>query len=205
MAPYGYGYGMPTGPYRELDALVMPKFGQLANVCTKCSNPQVAAYPRKSFSFTPQWVMFVFLVSPLIAAILSAVVRKTAAFNVPLCHACDNEWKKGNRNLALSFGVGLVMFLIGVGLCAAELEEVGGPLIGFSFLALLVAPLTVHFAYRRRRTLWVKKIDDRAAWLVGMHGAAIDAACMGQHTVPMGAPGLPQMQGQPYTPPHLMG
>ncbi len=205
MAPYGYGHGMPTGPYRDFDALVMPKFGQLANVCTKCSNPQVAAYPRKSFSFTPQWVWLAFFVSPLIGAILSAVVRKSAAYNVPLCQACDNEWKKGNRNLALSFGVGIVMLLLGIGLCAGELEEVGGPLIAFSFLALLVAPLIVQFTYRRQRTLWVKKIDDRSAWLMGLHAAAADASCMGQNTVPMGAPmPMQQMQGQPYTPPHLM-
>lgn len=206
MAPYGYGYGMPTGPYRDFDALVMPKFGQLANVCTKCSNPQVAAYPRKGFSFTPPWVWIAFFVSPLIGAILSAVVRKSAALNIPLCQQCDAEWKKGNRNLALSFGIGVVMFLVGVGLCAADLEDAGAPIIGFAFLALLIAPIIVQFAYRRRRTLWTRRIDDRSVWIMGMHPAAIDATCMGQNTAPMGGPAVPQqmMQGQ-YTPPHLMG
>ncbi len=205
MAQYGYGYGMPTGPYRDFDALVMPKFGQLANVCTKCSNPQVAAYPRKNFSFTPQWVWIAFCVSPLIGAILSGVMRKSAAFNVPLCQSCDAAWKKGNMNLALSFGVGVVTLLIGIGLCAADLEAIGGPLIGFSFLALLVVPLTVQFAHRRPRTLWTKKIDDRSVWLMGLHASAADATCMGQNTIPMQGPPQMQMQGQPYTPPHLMG
>jgi len=208
MSPYGYGYGMPTGPYRDFDALVMPKFGQLANVCTKCSNPQVAVYPRKGFNFTPQWVWLAFLVSPLIGAILSAVVRKTAAFNVPLCQHCDAEWKKGNRNLALSFSVGVVTFLLGVGLCAADLEEAGGPLIGLSFLALLVVPIIVQFAYRRQRTLWARRIDDRSCWIMGMHQGAIDATCNGQNTAPMmpmaNMGGPPMQQMGPYSPPHMM-
>jgi hypothetical protein len=206
MSPYGYGMGgMPVGPYRDFDALVMPKFGQMAGVCVKCASPQCAAYPRKSFTFTPPWVWVVFFISPLIGLIMSAVVRKSAALNVPLCHGCNEEWKKGNRNLGFSFGVGLSLFLVGIGLCAAELENIGAPLLGFSVLALIIAPVIVQFAYRRQRTLWARKIDDRSVWLMGVHGLAIEATCMRQNTAPMMDPALSGPPMQSYTPPHLMG
>ena len=201
--PYYAGYGQQVGPYRDFDALVVPKFGQLAPACTKCGSPHVFAYPSKRFSFTPQWVLIAFFVSPLIGAILSAVMRKNAVFNVPLCQPCDREWKNGNRNLALSFIPGVATFLLGVALCMAELEDVGGPLIALSVLLLIAAPLIVQLAYRKKRTIWVRRIDDRAAWLMGVHPLAADAACARQQTVPMIPGGLPAMGGGPYNPPHL--
>jgi hypothetical protein len=206
MSPYYYGGQQPFGAYREFESLVVPKMGQLANVCSKCANPQCTAHPRKAFSFTPPWVFVAFLVSPLIGVILSAVVRKSAAYNVPLCGACDAAWRKANMTLFLSFLPGVAMFILGIVLLAADVDA-GGALLGFGILVGIFAPIVVQFAHRRGKTIWAKKIDDRFAWLVGMHPAAIDAACQ-QSAAMMGQMGMPQpmamMPAQPYVPPHLM-
>jgi hypothetical protein len=201
---YGQGFG---AAYREYDALVMPKGGQLASVCAKCANPQTAAAPRKSFGFTPQWVYLVFMISPLIGLILSAAMRKSAAFNIPLCQACDQSWKAANRNLLLSFLPGLGMFILGIILCVVDLDDVGGPLIVISLLVLLFAPLVVNFGFRRRRIMWAKRIDDRYAVLAGMHQMAIEASVQpqgGNMQMGMHQQQVPMMPGQPYVPPHLM-
>jgi hypothetical protein len=206
MTPYYYGGQPQFGAYREFEALVVPKMGQLANVCAKCSNPQVAANPRKSFSYTPPWVFVAFAVSPLIGAILSAVVRKSAAYNVPLCSACDAAWRKANLTLGLSFLPGVGTSVLGIALLVGDIDA-GGAILGLGLLAAVFAPIIVQVAARRKKTIWTKKIDDRSAWLVGMHPGAIDAAC--QHSaMMMGQMGAPQpmamMPGQPYVPPHLM-
>jgi hypothetical protein len=206
MTPYYYGGQQPFGAYRELDALVVPKMSQLANICAKCSNPQCTAHPRKSFSFTPQWVFLAFLVSPLIGAILSAVVRKSAAYNVPLCSGCDAAWRKANMTLLLSFLPGIAMFILGIVLLASDIDA-GGGILGLGLMVGIFAPIIVQFAVRRGKTIWARKIDDRFAWLVGLHPAAIDATCQ-QSAMMMGQMGAPQpmamMPPQPYVPPHLM-
>jgi hypothetical protein len=200
----GNAYGQAFGTYRELDALVVPKMGQLANVCAKCSNPQCTAHPRKSFSWTPPWVFIAFLVSPLIGAILSAAMRKSVAYNVPLCTACDAAWKKANLNLLLSFLPGIGTSVLGIILLAADIDA-GGALLGLGIMAAIFAPIIVQFAHRRGKQLWAKRIDDRYAWLVGLHPVSIDAACQ-QTAMMMGQMGIPQqmMPPQPYVPPHLM-
>ena len=205
MQPY-YGQ-QQIAAYREGDGLAVPKNGQLANVCVKCSSPQVAVHPRKSFSFTPQWTYIVFFVSPLIGLILSAAMRKNASLHVPLCAPCDAEWKKSNRNLALSFLPGVVLFLLGVVLAVADLGDVGGPIILLGVITLIFTPIIVQFSYRKKRTLSTRRIDDRYVVITGLHPLAIDASCMQyqggpqmQNTVPMGS-GMP---GQPQAlPPHM--
>jgi hypothetical protein len=190
-APY---YAQPSqGSFQawiEGDALHVEKEAPLPDCCMKCGSPSIAIRRNQQFAWTPQWVYLLFLVSGLIAVILALVLQKKGRLHIPLCASCAQRWSQGLLLLWLSVAGLIGGIIVGSLFIGNDLPEVGLPLMGLSFVFLIVVGIT-----NRGRFLRAKKIDDRIITLLLVHPTAAQAIVAASQTPPP-----PQWGQQPPMP-----
>jgi hypothetical protein len=77
------------------------------DVCTWCGEP-ASKVTYRNFSWYPQWIVLLFLISPLIMLIVAVIMTKRMAAHLPFCEQHRNHW--GSRNFWSWMGfIGLVV------------------------------------------------------------------------------------------------
>lgn len=174
-APMAYGYGVVGGYAAWPDGanLAIQKDAPLPSVCVKCGQ-HGSERRNQQFVWTPPWVFIIFVISPVIAAIVALVVQKKGRLQLPLCPTCNARWKQGT--LIIVGGVLFFLFAMigGIIIAANELPEVGVPLV----IASLVAPV-VAIMIANKRSLRAAKIDERMILIPKIHPAAVQAILAG--------------------------
>jgi uncharacterized membrane protein len=168
--PYYAPPGAP-GPFQawaEGDALTVQKEAPLPDCCMKCGSAAIAERRNQNFVFTPPWVFVLFLVSPLIGAIVALIVQKKGRLYLPLCSACSGRWKQGLLFMWLSIAWLIVGLVAGVIATANDLPELGVPLMLSSFVVLIVVAIV-----NRNKFLRAKKIDEMMITLLLVHPMAV--------------------------------
>lgn len=124
--------------------------------CVKCNRGVPAAAYHAKLTWTPRWVIFVFLLSRLIGLILFFVKRRTVNLHVGLCEEHTERRRMhlfiwgGTLGMSVLMGVGGAAMDSGAALAVAGLAFFTG-LIG---LALTAAVLRVH------------KVQGEQAWVL---------------------------------------
>jgi hypothetical protein len=157
--PAGYAPG-PTLAHIEGQLLVVANGAQLPPVCLCCGATQPIEWRDQKFMYVPVWARF-------FGALIQVLVAKRSRFNLPLCAACNGEWRKWNIISALSWIPGLLLIFVGVACASADLDSLGGVLGVVGCLVLLVGLLTA-LILRRRRLIRATKIDKTHTWLRGV-------------------------------------
>ncbi len=186
--PYAPPQTVAQGAYRvpgaTFDAwidgqeLVVPKAAPLPDVCVKCGLEGTLRRPHQ-FVFTPQWVIFIFLFSPLIGAVVALVVQKKGKLDLPLCAPCQAAWKGGILLLVLAVLWMIVGLILGIMAFANELPAVGAPLVLSAFAVLITVAIV-----NRNRFLRSKKVDEQSIWLMAVHPRAVEAILAAAHGAP---------------------
>ncbi|MEO7093167.1 MAG: hypothetical protein ABI175_07950 [Polyangiales bacterium] len=165
----GGGYG---GAFAQLqgDMLVVSKDAPLPDVCVKCAAHAVTRRKQR-FVFTPQWVIFIMLISPVIGAVVAMIVQKKGTLELPLCEQCARRWKSANVQIVLAI-VGLFV-AIGLGLyIGIGIEQ---PVVMIVFLLLGLGGLIAVAIVNKDVRVMSKKVDDTSITLTKVHPEACRA------------------------------
>jgi hypothetical protein len=177
--PVGYAPGA-TPAHVEGQLLVVANGAQLPPICLRCAATQSIEMRDQKFMYVPPWAR-------LFGALIQLLVAKRSRFNLPLCHACNSQWKKWNLIAGLSWLPGLLLVVLG-GVCSgADLEGLGAALLVIGSLALLGALITA-LVMRGRRMITATKIDKTHTWLKGVALPAQQAIVSGGARVGGGYP-----------------
>lgn len=175
-AAYGQAYAPAYGPpgafvaFVEGSDLAVQKEAPLPPVCMKCGLAPAEHRRNQQFVWNPQWIVFLVLLSPIVAAVVALIVQKRGRLMLPLCQRCDSSWKMGTLLIVLGI-FWLVGALIGGAIAMGEdLPEVGVPLLVSSVVFFVVA-----LVLARNRFLRAKRIDERVIVLAGVHPNAVQA------------------------------
>lgn len=188
--PYGQAY-QPYGgagsfaAFMEGPDLAVQKDAPLPDVCVKCGATPCQHRRNHQFVWNPPWIIFLFLLSPVIAAVVALIVQKKGRLQLPLCSTCQTRWTRG-----IFIILGGVLWLIGALIGGAvamgeDLPEVGLPLMISAIVFFIVAVVVP-----RNRFLRAKRVDDRVIVITGLHPNAVQAtlaAAQGGY-VPAGQP-----------------
>ena len=150
--------------------LVVEKNAALPDVCVKCGSDDVAERRKQDFAFTPQWVMMLVVISPLIAGIAMLITQKRGTLHLPLCSDCAYRWRRAVsrvRMAALWMVAAIVIALV----CAANDEGFLAVIFGISS----IVPLIVVGVNNRKWTMKSIKVDQSTITLADVHPAAIEA------------------------------
>jgi hypothetical protein len=165
----------------EADTLVLANGHKLPQVCVKCGTTHGLATRTEKFAFVPTWARFF---GPLIQRIFT----KHSQFDLPICGACNSQWKKWNVIVGVSWLPGFLFTFLGPALFQSGAMALVGML-------MLVGGLVTASILRRKHNLDVTKIDATHTWIVRVHPAAQTAA-IGPETLPTGA--APRSSGISY-------
>jgi uncharacterized membrane protein len=170
VAAYGYGVAGGYLAWPEGSDLAIQKDAALPSVCVKCGNGHAPQRRNQQFVWTPPWVFILFLVSPIIAAIVAMIVQKKGRLQLPLCDECHSRWKTGVLMVALGV-VGFIFGLIaGIIIAANDWPEIGVPLLVGSIVVFVVALVVGN-----KRFLRASKVDERMITVRGIHQNAAHA------------------------------
>jgi uncharacterized membrane protein YgdD (TMEM256/DUF423 family) len=164
----GYAYPPPPfggqmagdGMWRDGTRLVVYSHGvSLPDRCVKCNAPANGfQLRRKLYWHPPAWYLLI-LVHLIIYFIVSLIIRKSAEVHVGLCETHQSR----RRTMLIT---GWLLFAAGIlGFVMAGVVNDGTPagLGGLLFLAGLIVLIIAA------RVVVPAKIDDRFAWLKGVH------------------------------------
>jgi hypothetical protein len=177
-APAAYG---PVPGRVEGTTLVLTNGATLPDVCVKCGVTHGIERRHQKFAFVPMWARFF---GPLI----QRMFMKQSEFYLPICGACNAQWKKWNWFAGLSWVPGFLFFMLG----SAIGDSVGGALASLGFLGMFVA-LIVTLFLRSRKVVAATKIDASHSWLDKIHPTALQLFFQPQAA----APAYAQQQAYP--------
>jgi hypothetical protein len=175
--PVGYAPGATLARI-EGQLLVVANGAQLPPICMRCAATQAIEMRDQKFMYVPPWAR-------LFGALIQLLVAKRSRFNLPLCHACNGQWKKWNLIAGLSWLPGLLLVLLGA-VCSgagADLEGLGAALLVIGALALLGGLITA-LVMRGRRMITATKIDKTHTWMKGVALPAQQAIVDGGYPQP---------------------
>ena len=157
------GYVLPPPPmagiWRDDRTLVLDKNALLPEYCVKCNAPADGARVRKKLSWHHPLLYVLIFGALLFYVLLSMALSKRATIDFGLC-----KEHKQRRQKLMTIGFvllagGLIMPFIGFGF-----DYPGVGVFGILFFLFAVGWLIIV-----SRVVTVKKIDDRYAWLTGVH------------------------------------
>jgi hypothetical protein len=93
---------------------------------------------------------------------------KKSEFYLPICGACNAQWKKWNLIAWASWLPGVLLFMLG----SAIGDDVGGIILLFGMLALFAGLITA-LVLRLRHVVAVTKIDAASSWMTRIHPTAL--------------------------------
>jgi hypothetical protein len=152
----------------EGDLLVVANGGQFPPVCVRCGDGQPIEWRDQRFAYVPPWARF-------LGVLVQAMVVKRSRFNLPVCSACNREWKKWNLILALSWIPGALFFVVATALTAMDFVPDARPAAEEAATLFFVLGLVVFLGLlftaailRQRRVVQASKIDKTYTWLKGV-------------------------------------
>jgi uncharacterized integral membrane protein len=157
------GYVLPPPPiagiWRDDRTLVMDKNALLPEYCVKCNAPADGARVRKKLAWHHPLLYVLIFGALLFYVLLAMALSKRATIDFGLC-----KEHKQRRQTLMTIGFvllagGLIMLFIGFGFDYPGVGVFGILLFLFAVGWLVIAS----------RVVTVKKIDDRYAWLTGVH------------------------------------
>lgn len=160
----------PFVAWMEGANLVVQKEAPLPDACMKCGASSIVERRNQRFVFTPPWVIVIFLVSPIIGAVVALIVQKKGRLHLPLCAEHARRWKQGILFMWLGVGWLIVAMILGAIALGNELPEAGVPLFISSFVGIIVAAVM-----NKDRFLRAKKIDEQTISLSGVDPNAAQA------------------------------
>jgi hypothetical protein len=178
--PAGYAPG-PSLARIEGQLLVVANGGTFPPVCLRCGATHPIEWRDQKFMYVPA-------LARLLGALIQLMVAKRSRFNLPLCQACNAEWKKWNLFLGLSWLPGLFLIVVAGGVASA----LGGDAAVVVFLlglAVLLGGILTAAVIRSRRTIVATKIDKTSTWLKGVAMQAQQAIVAPQQAYGAQAPG----------------
>ena len=154
----------PGGIFQKGKLLIVHKQAVLPDRCVKSNEPTSDRLKRKLTWHHPA-IYLVILFNLLVYVIVAMIVRKTAAFDIPLAtryKAARVKWMIIAWSMAF---VSIALFILGI----AMADRPGNPLL--SGLCLLQFPFTLLMSLMIGifgcRVIYAKKIDDQYAWIGG--------------------------------------
>jgi hypothetical protein len=192
--PAGYAPGF--SPARvEGNVLVIANGSQFPAVCLKCGTTHAISWRDQKFRYVPRWAL-------LFAFWIQMLVAKNSRFYLPLCQACNGQWKKWNIIAGVSWLPGAGLWLLGGILSAAGADDASGVVFLLGTVVLLVGLITA-LILRGKKIILPTKIDKTHSWLRGVHPTALQAVTAPPPAYPqqpMFAQGYYPPQGQPGQP-----
>lgn len=174
--PYGHAY-VPAQPgygaflaYLEGLDLAVQKEAPLPNVCVKCGVSPTQHRRNQQFVWNPPWVLFLFILSPVIAAIVALIMQKKGRLHLPLCSACESRWKMGLVMVILGVFALILGIVIGAIASAQDYPEIGVPVMIAGIVGFIVL-----LVVSRGRFLRAKRVDERVIVISGVHPNAVQA------------------------------
>jgi hypothetical protein len=163
----GYSSWENTGVWRQGNLLVMAKNATLPPRCVKNNEP-TAGRLKRNLTWTPQWLILLFLcVGPIPYIIVALILQKTAKIEIGL----SEEWRgRRNRAMMIAWLIALAaigMFVGGV----AFFEQTAGVLLIAGVFTILGALI---YGTTAARMVSPKCIDDHFAWIKGVCPAYLD-------------------------------
>lgn len=163
-APAQGGGPMPVmpqatgGAWRDGNALVMHKQGDLPDRCVRCNAPANGIRLKRDLSWHHPAIYLIILAGLLIYVIVALIVRKTAKIEVGIC-------KRHRSRRRIGIAVAWLMALLGIATFFLTTEQHAWPVI----VGLLLILLSLIVGMIASRVVTPKKIDDSYVWLTGVH------------------------------------
>ncbi len=171
-------YVVPGGPFAawvEGDLLAVQKGASLPDVCIQCASPAIAHRRTQRFVWNPPWVIFMYLVSPILGVIVALFVQKKGQLVLPWCASCDARRRAGVAIGIVSVIAVVAGIVAGIALLGDDEPLIGGVLLIVGLVILVVAAIT-----NQKRFVRSKRVDDATIWLVKIdprvRAAIVDAA-----------------------------
>jgi hypothetical protein len=147
----------------EGEALVVANGAAFTQVCLKCGTTHALEGRHQKYMYVPMWARFF---GPLIQIIF----RKTSEFYLPICNACNANWKKWNLIAGVSWIPGLLLIFMGL-----AIGDNAGALFTLMGLLGLFVGLITTLVLRLKHIVAATKIDGNSTWLTRIHPVALNA------------------------------
>jgi hypothetical protein len=141
------------------------------DVCMKCGARSTVVV-RRTFAWSPPWIIITILAGLLIYAILAMVMTKRMNVKVPLCQEHKGHWTMRTLSILLGF-LGILVFVGLAIFLSSEESDLATP-VWLLVVALLLAwlVLVIVFQYTAIRPT---EITDRSITLTGVSEGYIEA------------------------------
>lgn len=151
-------YAPPAaGVWRRHEQIVLLKRAELPDACVKCNTPVTSAAKLKQRFYWHTPALYALAISPLLYAIVAAIISKRATLYVGLC--AEHKTARSNA-MVFSWLIGLLGFF-GMFVCfASELPALGLLCLLMTFVGPLIWILG-------GQSLKPTEIDDTHIWLKG--------------------------------------
>ena len=146
-----------AGVWRRREQIVLLKRAELPNACVKCNAPVTSDAKLKQRFYWHTPALYALVISPLLYAIVAAIISKRATLYVGLC--AEHKTARNNA-MVFSWLIGLLGFF-GMFVCfASELPALGLLCLLMTFVGPLIWILG-------GQSLKPTEIDDTHIWLKG--------------------------------------